>query len=40
MSHRVGKPKPSASERTLYRYRMRNDIETEEDIKRWKESHP
>ena len=35
MSHRIGKPKPSASERTHYRYRMRHQIETIEDQKRF-----
>ncbi len=34
MSHRKGQPKPSASERTKYRWRMRHDIETPEDTKR------
>ena len=34
MSHRNGKPKPNASERTKYRYRLRNDTLTEADKKR------
>ncbi len=34
MSHRIGMPKPSASERTKYRWRLRYDIETPEDTKR------
>ena len=33
MSHRNGLPKPSASLRTLRRFRLRNDIETEDDKK-------
>ena len=35
MSKRRGMPKPSASERTRYRWRMRNDIETKEDKARF-----
>lgn len=35
MSKRNGRPKPSASERTRYRFRMRHDIETPEDTKRF-----
>ena len=34
MSHRNGKPKPSARERTKYRWRMRHEVETPEDTKR------
>ncbi len=34
MSHRNGKPKPSARERTKYRWRVRHDFETPEDVKR------
>ncbi len=34
MSKRRGMPKPSASERTRYRWRMRHEVETPEDTKR------
>ena len=34
MSHRKGLPKPSATERTRYRYRVRHDVETVQDKKR------
>ena len=34
MAHRNGNPKPSATERTKYRHRVRHDIETVEDTKR------
>ena len=34
MSHRKGMPKPSARERTKYRWRIRHEIETPEDTKR------
>ena len=34
MAHRNSMPKPSASERTTYRWRMRHDIETIQDRKR------
>lgn len=34
MSHRKGQPKPSASERTKYRHRVRQDHETILDTKR------
>ncbi len=37
MSHRNSMPKPSASERTLRRYRDRHDISTPEDIVHYKE---
>jgi len=35
MSHRNSKPKPGASERTHYRWRMRHSIETREDQQRF-----
>lgn len=34
MAKRKGLPKPSASERTLSRYRIRHNMETKEDEKR------
>ena len=35
MSHRNGKPKPNASERTQYRWRMRYQCETLQDQQRF-----
>ncbi len=31
MNHRNGKPKTNASERTMFRWRVRNDLDTSED---------